>query len=394
MIEIKEKSKCCGCTACKSVCPQNAINMIEDNEGFLYPKINKEKCIQCNLCDKVCPIKNKNVFSNFEQRAYIFQNLNEDIRNDSTSGGFFSKIGEYVINKGGIVYGVAYDYDFKVIHKSAQRLEELKKFRKSKYVQSNLNNTFNEIKGFLENNKMVCFSGTPCQVAGLKKYLNKEYDNLILVDIMCHSVPSPLFFEKYKKYILNKLNATKILDINFRDKKKYGYKYSMMTVVTDNGEYSEGIDTDPYLRAFFGDLSVRPSCYECNFKTQKRVSDITIWDCFNISEIDKDFDDDKGTTRILIQTQKGLAVLQELDNVKIKELDVNIAVNNVKEMNNSVKINPKRQEFWNSIDDINLIEKFFPINLTTKLNSLGRKTLSKIGLYTSIKKMTKKILRK
>lgn len=394
-INIEDKSDCCGCTACKNICPKGAIEMVEDSEGFKYPQINKEKCIDCGLCKKVCPILNKQQFNDFKQKAYLFQNKKEDVRSDSTSGGFYSSIGEYVINNGGVVYGASFDKDFKVEHNKAEKVEELSKFRKSKYVQSNLKDTFKEIKKYLDDKRMVVFSGTPCQVAGLNNYLKKSYDNLILIDIMCHSVPSPLYYEKYKEYILKKMNAKKIISVNFRDKRKYGYKYSMMTVETDNGVYSQGIDTDPYLRAFFGDYSVRPSCYNCRFKTQKRVSDITIWDCFNINEIDKSFDDDKGTTRLLVQSEKGLEILNKLENTRLKEIDLKTAVGRVHEMTHSVKSKQGRDEFFKAINsNENAIDKYFPISIKTRLNSFVRKTLSVTGLYSSIKSIAKKILRK
>ena len=378
-----------------NVCPKNAIKMIEDNEGFKYPKVDMNKCINCGLCRKVCPIINKAIFNDFVPKAYLFQNKKEDVRSDSTSGGFFSAIGEYVIEQHGVVYGAAFDEDFKVYHAGVTKKEDLKKFRKSKYVQSNLSSVFTEIKKHLDSNQLVVFSGTPCQVAGLNNYLNKKYDNLILVDIMCHSVPSPLYYEKYKEYILNKMNANKILNVNFRDKRKYGYKYSMMTVETDNGVYSQGVDTDPYLRAFFGDYSVRPSCYNCRFKTQKRVSDITIWDCFNINEIDKSFDDDKGTTRVLVQSEKGMNLLNHLEDVRIKEIDSIIATGKVHEMTHSVKPNSKRNEFFNAINtDEGAIDKFFPITIKTRLNSFVRKMLSITGLYSSVKTLAKKILKR
>ena len=177
-INITVKEDCCGCTACYNICPVNAIEMCEDNEGFKYPKVDAEKCIKCGKCKKICPIINKQKFNEFEQKAYLFQNKNEATRSTSTSGGAYSAIGEYVIKNGGIVYGVAYDENFNVIHTKATNYEELAKFRGSKYVQSNLYDIFKEIKSNLEENKLVCFSGTPCQVAGLKLYLQKEYENL------------------------------------------------------------------------------------------------------------------------------------------------------------------------------------------------------------------------
>lgn len=393
-IIISNKENCTGCTACASVCPKDAIKMVRDSEGFLYPKFDEKKCINCGLCKRICPLRNKMKKDKFELKAYLFQNKDETVRSTSTSGGFYTAIGKYVIENNGVVYGASYDENFKVCHICAKSLEELQKFRKSKYVQSDLNSTFREVRDYLEKGTMVCYSGTPCQIAGLKSFLRKEYENLILIDIMCHSVPSPLFFEKYKKYILDKMNATKIISIDFRDKKKYGYKYSMMTVETDNGTYSEGIDTDPYLRAFFGDYSVRPSCFNCKYKTRERVSDITIWDCFNINEIDKDFDDDKGTTRLLIQSSKGAELIEKLENIKLKEIPVDLATNRVVEMTHSVKYNPKREDFFNDINDDNFIDTYFPQNMKTRLNSFVRKTLSITGLYSSIKSIAKKILRK
>ena len=393
-VKIEEKDLCCGCTACYSVCPKNAIKMVRDNEGFLYPEVDREKCVNCGMCKKVCPILNKAKLNEFKPKAYLFQNSNEEIRKDSTSGGIFTAIGEFVIKNNGIVYGATFDDNFVVNHIGVESTYELCKFRKSKYVQSNQNNCFKEIKQYLDNGKLVCYSGTPCQVGGLRTYLRKDYENLILVDIMCHSVPSPLVFEKYKGYILKKMNANKILNINFRDKNKYGYKYSMMTVETDNGIYSQGIDTDPYLRAFFSDVSVRPSCYNCHFKTMKRVSDLTIWDCFNINEIDKSFDDDKGTTRVLVQSEKGEKLLENLDDVRLKELDINIATKKVKEMTNSVNYNDKRKKFFENINDDNVFEKYYPTNFKTEVNSFVRKALAITGIYSSVKSLAKKILRK
>ena len=394
-INITSKEDCCGCTACANICPKHAITMEEDNEGFLYPKVDKGKCIDCGMCKKVCPILSKHHFNDFNQRAYLFQNKKEDVRNDSTSGGFYSSLGEYVINLGGVVFGASFSDDFKIVHSKADNIEELSKFRKSKYVQSNLKNIFQEVKMYLDNDIIVAFSGTPCQIFGLKKYLKKDYDKLITIDIMCHSVPSPLFFELYKHYILDKMKSKYIKRINFRDKSKYGYKYSLMTVETENGTYSEGIDTDPYLRAFFGDYSVRPSCYNCKFKTQRRISDITIWDCFNISEIDKTFDDDIGTTRLLVHSNKGLVLLNKLDNIKIKEINLNIAIDKVSEMSDSVRYNSKRDAFFEDINkDYICIEKYFRNNMKTKINSSIRKILSITGLYVFVKKIAKKVVGK
>ena len=396
-IKFEDKSACCGCTACKNVCPKDAIEMKEDEEGFLYPEVNKEKCVNCGLCKKVCPVLNQRVEKN-KQLAYIVNNKNDEIRKQSTSGGAFSAIAEYAIENGGVVFGATFNKEFNVEHTYVTTKEELKKFRGSKYVQSNLKNTFKEAKDFLENNKLVCFSGTPCQIEGLKKFLGKDYQNLITIDIVCHAVPSPLVWRKYLDYEKKKNGLDNIQEILFRDKSKYGYKYSMMTIKAESAVYSEGVETDPYLRAFFGDLSDRPSCYNCKFKKQNRVSDFTIWDCFTAENFDKNLDDDKGTSRILIQTEKGIEIFKQIeDKFNYKEVKVEDLVKNVKEMYNSVSMNIKRKEFFkdiNNMEEKEFFNKYFPNGVKVRIEKKVRTYLAKTGFYKKIKKIAKKILRR
>lgn len=398
MIEIKNKADCCGCTACTSICPKECIEMIKDDEGFAYPNVKKEKCIECNLCVKVCPIINNSKEVKKEQKAFLISIKNEEIRRQSTAGGAFTGIAEYVLDKNGIVYGAAFDESFKVNHIYVENKEDLYKFRGSKYVQSDLKYTFKEVKTFLEQGREVCYSGLPCQIEGLKSFLRKEYSNLITVDVACHAVPSPLVWEKYLNYIKNKFNASKITKAIFRDKSKYGYKYSMMTIETDAGVYSQGIDTDPYLRAFFNDLSDRPSCYKCEFKKQYRVSDFTIWDCFIVEDFDKSLDDDKGTTRVLIHSEKGYEIFNNIkEKYNLKEVESQHLVKNVKEMFYSVDENKLRKKFFKDINNMKeeeFFQKYFPINLRAKLESFIRKFLAKTGIYKVVKKTAKKILRK
>lgn len=398
-IQIDDKSKCCGCTACKNICPQNAIEMKEDEEGFLYPNVNKDKCVNCGLCKKVCPILNKVPEKKVNQKAYVVNNKDENVRSQSTSGGAFTAIAEYVIDNNGVVFGAAFDKDFNVEHTYVTAKDDLKKFRGSKYVQSDLKNAFHEVKEFLNKEKMVCFSGTPCQIEGLKKFLGKDYENLITVDMVCHAVPSPKFWKIYLNYQKNKLNISNILDIKFRDKSNYGYKYSTMSIKYDDKKYYEGVETDPFLRAFFGDLSDRPSCYNCAFKKQYRVSDITVWDCFTIEDFDKKLDDDKGTTRILIHSNKGRTLFEKIKNkFYYSEVKPELLVKGVKEMYKSVKENPHRTEFWkdiNLMETEKVIEKYFPMKtIRVKSERLLRRTLSKTKFYKKMKKFVKKILRR
>ena len=350
MIEIKDKLKCCGCTACKNICPKNAIEMIEDEEGFLYPKVDKEKCVNCGLCEKVCPIINASEHKK-EKHAYIFQHKDDIVRRQSTSGGAFTAIAEYVIEKGGIVYGVAFDDEYNVIHTGIEKKEELYRFRNSKYVQSNPKNSFKEVKEFLNSGRTVCFSGTSCQIEGLKRFLNNDYENLILVDVVCRAVPSPLVWRKYLK--LRKQKYKDIKYIMFRDK-YYGYKYSNLSIYNKNNdkkqEYHSGVDSDPYLRAFFSNICDRPSCYNCKFKKDNRESDITIWDCFEVEKYNKSFDDDKGTTRVMTNSKKGYEIIQELfENNRCEEIDFEKATKGFLAMYQPVKNNSKRKEFFERI---------------------------------------------
>lgn len=395
MLNIKEKSQCCGCTACSSICPKKAIVMKQDEEGFVYPIIDKSKCVNCGLCDKVCPVKNAKE-NNKNQHAYIFQNSNDEIRRESTSGGAFTAIAEYVIKNNGIVYGAIFDENYKVIHIGIDKKEELYKFRNSKYVQSEICNCYPEIKEHLDNGKMVCFSGTSCQVEGLKNYLMKDYENLILVDVVCRAVPSPLIWKKYLK--LRQKEYKDIEKIMFRDK-YYGYKYSNLSIYNRSKdkkqEYHKGVDSDPYLRAFFTNICDRPSCYECKFKKLHRESDITIWDCFDVEKYNKEFDDDKGTNRILTHTGKGDKIIKELaKNNKSQEIDVEKATKGFLAIFQPVKKNDKREQFFNDANTLSeeeLFSKYFADTFKIKLERYGRLALLKTGLYKPVLNLGKKI---
>lgn len=394
-IEITDKELCCGCTACKCICPKNAIEMIQDEEGFLYPKVNKEECIECGKCKDVCPVRNsKEIEKN--KHAYIFQHKNDNIRQESTSGGAFTAIAEYILNRNGIVYGVVFDKEYNVIHLGIENKRELYRFRNSKYVQSNPLNTFKEIKYNLEKNRFVCFSGTSCQVEGLKKYLGKEYERLILVDIVCRAVPSPLVWKKYLN--LRQKEYNNISKIIFRDK-YYGYKYSNLSIYNkDNNEkkeYHSGIETDPYLRAFFSNICDRPSCYECKFKKGNRESDITLWDCFEVEKYNKKLDDDKGTTRILTNSIKGNEIVKEIGKENIlEEITYEQATKGFLAMFKSVKNNARRNEFFSDVSilgDSNLFEKYFPNTFKCKVEKYARLILIKLGIYKPLLNLGKKI---
>ena len=370
MIEIKNKNNCCGCFACSSVCPKQCIQMVEDEEGFRYPKVNVEVCIDCHLCEKVCPIINVEDDTPRSQRAFLLQHKDAQILKESTSGGAFTAIATWVIKHGGIVFGAAYDKDFQVTHQCVEKVEDLRIFRNSKYVQSNMGNAYSEALNHLNNNRIVCFSGTPCQLEGLMRFLRKTYDNLITVDVMCHAITSPKLFRSYVEMKKNELNVTPD-NIVFRDKKPYGYQYSSMSIYSGGKQvYHEGVDNDVYLRSFFTNMNVRPSCYDCKFKKRYHLTDFTLWDCFMVYKFDNSLDNDKGVTRILANTDKAISILDEISDLAvIVELNADEAVSGVKEMKSSVPLNERRYALFKDIaeseDWKNVLNKYYPTTVRT-----------------------------
>ena len=322
------KYNCFGCKACYSVCPQNCIDMLIDEEGFWYPKINMEKCIQCSLCEKICPAIN--VYNN--KKAYskpitlAAWNNDRFKREVSSSGGVFTSIAEWVLSNDGIVFGAGYDSQYNVIHKEASSKEKLDEIRGSKYVQSNINDTYVKTRYYLEKNKMVLFSGTPCQIAGLYNFIQQDYANLYTCDIVCHGVPSPKVFNKYKK-MLEKRNNSKIKKISFRNK-KFGWKLFSVSLLFENDtEYSKTLKEDPYMLGFLRNYFLRPSCYKCIYAKLPRVSDITLGDFWGIDNKHPELDDNKGTSLVLVNTEKGREMLDNCrDNIFIKQCSLEDAI--------------------------------------------------------------------
>ncbi len=391
MIQINDKKNCCGCGACSNICPKNCINMKYDEEGFTYPDIDSTNCVNCGLCEKVCPISNYSKPKNSLQEAAIVQNRDKTVLQESTSGGFFSVIAEYVIEKGGVVFGVSIDEEYKVKHIYVDSKNELCRFRNSKYVQSDVGTSFVDVKKFLEEGRIVCFSGTPCQVYALTKYLGKDYQNLILVDVVCRAVPSPGVWNRYIKMKEKKLGSLSI--IRFRDK-KLGYQYSTMYISSKSGEERGGIESDQWLRMFFSGMTIRPSCSACVFRSPKRVSDFTIWDCFNIHRLDKSFDEDKGTTRVLIHSKKGSLVFDEIkEHFQYKVVSYEIAIEGCKEFESSPQLHYERSEFfsdYNHMDFDDLLNKYYPTTIKIKIMKLARLILNRLGLDKTLKHMLKK----
>lgn len=395
---VADKKQCCGCSACESICPQKCISMIEDNEGFLYPSIDMKICVGCKLCEKVCPVLNVEEEHPFEQDAYIVQNRNKIVCLQSTSGGAFTGIANEVIEQGGIVFGAAFDEDFNVKHIGITSKDEVEKFRNSKYVQSDIRGTYKEVQRKIMEGQLVCYSGTPCQIEGLKRFLKKESDKLITVDVVCRAVPSPLVWKKYVQMQQEKLDNT-IGNVRFRDK-RYGYKYSSMCFTDKSGRriYSCGVESDLMLRAFFSNICNRPSCYSCVFKKRYRVSDFTIWDCFQVGRFSKKMDNDNGATRILVHSDKGRKLFDKIkNNFEFIEIESDVAVAGSKEMFECVPINKRRNKFMNeitSLDARTVFEKYFPDNFRVMMERCIRMFLLKAGIYGAVKRIAVRITHK
>lgn len=393
MIEIKDKKECSGCAACANICPKSCIEMREDEEGFLYPAVNQKSCIKCNACGRVCPILNyKKNCNDFEKRAAIVQHKNREVCNQSTAGGAFTGIAEYTIKNGGVVFGVEMQADYSVRHIYVEKREELVKFRNSKYVQSKVGDSYQQVKKFLDSGRLVCFSGTPCQVEGLRHFLNKEYKNLILVDVVCRAVPSPGVWRKYIAMEIEKCGQLK--SVRFRDK-ALGYQYSTMELTDENGKiYRGGIESQPWLRMFFSGMIIRPSCTDCRFRSQNRNSDFTIWDCFNVYRIDKKFDENIGTTRILIHTAKGKDIFDHIKKeFEYKEISVDLAVKDVQELVYSPAVHKRKEEFFLDFESMtmdDLLHKYFPETIEVKLKKYIRLVLNRVGLDTALKHFLKR----
>lgn len=371
-----KKEHCNGCGACSLVCPVNAITMVEDDEGFLYPQIDKSKCIKCDKCKKSCGNVNEKKMG--DEKAYIAINTSKEELDISSSGGMFYILAKYVIKRNGVVCGVTYNENLEAVHEFAENLEECKKFCGSKYVRSNLQDSYQKTKEYLEKGKYVLFTGTACQVSGLKSYLNgKYYERLILCDILCHANPSPKVFRMYIQN-LESIKNKKVKTINFRDKET-GWKNQTPIIEYEDGEKEA---ESSYFKAFVTELINRPSCYSCQFATKRRITDFTIADFWGIEKIDSSISTKDGVSLLTVNSQKGIEVFENIKNdlfFKETDYDKATAFNHYK----NVKENRKRKKFFNElicgkINKDNLIinlKKYSNKSLYEKISGKVRKTI-------------------
>lgn len=381
MINIVRKSECSGCYSCANVCPKECISIKSDDEGFGYPTIDEDKCINCNLCEKVCPVINNHKAEKIETMAYACRNKNEEVRKTSSSGGVFTLLCEEVIKNGGVVFGAAFDEKFNVKHIYAETLEECQKLKGSKYVQSQIGNTYKQAKEFLYAGRLVLFSGTQCQIKGLNLFLMKEYNNLITSEIICHGVPSPKVFKLYKENLKNKYNSN-IKDIRFRDKTSGWNKFSYVTEFDNNEIHSKTLHEDIYMKGFLNDLYLRPSCYECKAKNFSSNSDISLADYWGVERRHLEFGDDKGTSLVLINTKKGKDIFQKIScHMEVMQTDLEFAISNNPCIIRPVRYNKNRDKFFKLINQDNLensITKYIKPPLSQKIRWKIRSSFEKL----------------
>ena len=392
MISITQKQDCCGCNACAQICPKQCITMQEDNEGFLYPRVDTENCIDCHLCERICPVSNHGM-ERKPLKVYAAINKDEEVRKQSSSGGIFTALAEQVIKQGGVVFGARFDERWQVKHDYTETMEGLAAFRGSKYVQSRIGNTYQEAEQFLKVGRKVLFSGTPCQIAGLRNYLRKEYDNLLMVDFICHGVPSPMVWRRYLKeevarqcdrknsVLSHPIHEEDVLveGISFRDKTMGWKKYSFaLTLSTTNGSGDKiqfcscsPMTKNEYLRGFMSNVYLRPSCYSCAFKCLKSKSDITLGDFWNIRLYNKHLDDNQGLSLMLLNNSRGLclanAIRSEVAFYSIPNYDIN---SNFALMNSVVASNKRScfYDLYNTHDSfIGLIRDILKLNFKEKV---------------------------
>lgn len=356
-ITLADVSRCTGCSACLSVCPKKCITMEEDGEGFLQPKINKSKCINCHKCEHFCPIlTHGDAPYDYETTAFAALNIDELIRKESSSGGVFFALAKWCISQGGVVFGARWNDNWEVVHDYTDNIEGIKYFMKSKYVQSRIGKTYIQAKDFLNEGRWVLYSGTPCQLAGLRSVLGKMYEKLIQVDLICHGIPGPGVWRKYLKSYYPK---EKILSINMRDK-ALDWKNFQFHVITDHRDSVKEHMQDPYMLGFLNNAILRRSCYQCHFRQYHRPSDLTIADYWGVEQLCPEMYERSGTSIVFCHSEKGRFILNQINHTlaQIPQTKENaICFNNAMEV--SPTLTNKRKWFF----------RFLRISSSFKLSS-------------------------
>ncbi|MGE4585205.1 MAG: Coenzyme F420 hydrogenase/dehydrogenase, beta subunit C-terminal domain [Sphaerochaeta sp.] len=396
-VKLCEKEKCTGCSACYNICPNSAIRMEEDKEGFLYPHIYLDVCISCGLCEQVCPsiarYNDETLTKHYKKKVFALKHKSDEVRKNSASGGAFSAITDWLFDEysnNAICYGAAYSehYD-EVIHRSAATPNERKAFRGSKYIQSSIGSTYREVCNDLNNGKHIIFTGTPCQVDGLKHYLSKtkiDTERLVLCDIICHGVPSRRLWRAYLDFLISENNSS-IVEAATRSKKNGWHKYSPY-VVFRNGKTRVGDvcpDIRTFMQLFFSCLGYRPSCYQCPYANESRISDITIADFWGIEKTHPELDDELGVSLVLVNTRAGGKLIRGLSKyAELVEEDLSDCIAYQRNLQEPVSMPQDREKMW--VDFYNhgfkyIAIKYFKYDLLSKAKLLLRRIMSSKLFY-------------
>lgn len=403
MINITDKHNCCGCEACVQICPKQCIAFVEDDEGFRYPIVDESVCVDCGLCERICPMQSMREI-NVPLKVLAAYNEDEDTRMVSSSGGVFSLLAQQTIDKGGVVFGARFNENWQVVIDSAETEEDYKRFRGSKYVQADTNNSFVKCKNLLTEGREVLFTGTPCQIAGLKSFLRKEYEQLITVDLACHGVPSPKVWNDYleceieRQYktahravvgnntVFHSLSLMSLIkDIRFREKTDGWKKYRFVLQIAkspDAGENNSVLssihDKNPYFQAFNMGVILRPCCYTCTLKNQCRSgSDITLADFWGIENVFPSMDDDKGTSLVLVNTEKGDRIIKRID-LSYLESTYEIALQYNAGLRVGSNVHPKRKWFYKKYQSSDNVVYILEQSIRASLFKRFRSFLSKV----------------
>ncbi len=378
-IKAIKKRDCTGCHACLNSCPVQAIKMLSDSEGFLYPFVDESKCVRCGSCLNSCPVWIKSKVYE-EKNAYAAYAKDDREHSTSSSGGVFAVLARYFLCNGGYICGAAFDNTVTLKHVLTNNEEDLKRIKGTKYVQSELGNTFQKIKDLLEKEILVLFSGTPCQVAGLRSFLGRQYDNLLTVDLICHGVPSPSVFKKY----LSEIGGDHpVQNMSFRDKTN-GMSDVYLTFDLSNGEVvRERYSDSEYIKGFLQNLIIRPSCFKCRFKGLGRCSDITIGDYWGLNDYHPEMITEKGTSAVLVHSKHGQEYFDLIkDDLKYVESKPEFIAFWNTCLRESVEYNPSREEFFKKIDEMTIKEN---------INKLYKAPEKKTAKTSFVKRVVRKV---
>lgn len=390
-INITDKTQCTGCRACEQLCPVGAISMQEDTEGFIFPSVNAEQCIKCGKCTRQCHMINMPIKTPVEnEQFYACKSLDENIVMQSSSGGMFSVFAEHIIEKGGAVFGAAFGENFKVEHFCADNVSDLQKLRGSKYVASDTLDTFTQAKNLLDSGKYVLYSGSPCHIAGLRAFLNKDYDKLLTVDIICHGTPSYKIFSKYLGWLRNKMDG-EIDSIDFRSKKK-GWKLSLLVKSKDKTRFSD-YGTDPYYKAFHNGDIYRESCYKCPYADSSRIGDITLGDFWGIELAHPEFVSPNGVSVVSVNTEKGRECFAAVKNqIAYIQSDFEKAAKRNGNLTQPTVRREKRDRIFLNIDALDDVS-FVKTNLSIPFSHKVKSTIKAAIPYSLKNKLKQKLLK-